>query len=574
VKRAAALLVLLAAPSLAGAAEPFDRLAEGETLYAAARPLALAAVLRRLGVGELPEVQRVKQQLGGLDPLDPGLLAPTGLDIGAPIVAGFGMLDAQTLHVRAVAALRDATLFTSFLAAIAASGQVPLQRVDPATPAGKAGVLATFPLPDGMAGIVRRPSDGDALVVDVLGRADQKPIAPVEAARRVPLTVVAPFHPTRGARRLFSSDSALTLYVDARQLTPVVAAFARLDVDKAVAAAAPKQRATLRARRLGALGRCRAEVTAAPTTFDDAGLALLVDAGELRLVWAWGTQGATPLGGLRFSPVDDGALDAGLLARDAQALLAIYAASLEPFRTLKRSGPFVSADSLDDFTRRCGESWGAALILRSWPQLIGAYLGVAQTNAQQLGPLAQATQMFGQLRNVLFVLREMGPPSLQFAVSATFDAAAKPLLETILSVVAAAGLGGGGAPAAAPRTLGRCSPSLYNVAVSDAGEFVAGLETLKSGPVQLSVADSEQSIGWACRKLTPMPGGAPAPAAPAGPTPLAALHVDGGLIGRLASQLGNANAQLNALIARTKRVDADVIADGDTLRLTVHAPIK
>src|SRR6185503_7507392 len=88
-----------------------------------------------------------------------------------------------------------------------------------------------------------------------------------------------------------------------------------------------------------------------------------------------------PLGGLRFRPVDDGAIDVALLGRQAPAVLALYSATLKPFESLKRSGPLVSSDAFVASTTRCGEvAWGT-LLVRSWPQALGALLASAKSQS-------------------------------------------------------------------------------------------------------------------------------------------------------------------------------------------------
>jgi hypothetical protein len=164
------------------------------------------------------------------------------------------------------------------------------------------------------------------------------------------------------------------------------------------------------------------------------------------------------------------------------------------------------------------------------------------------------------------VIRDAGAQAVQFALAATFDAAARPLFETLLAAVGASG---------APKTLGKRSPTVYAISSPAIGNFAAGLETLQSGPLLFTFADSEESLQFAYRAPTLMPGAAPPPSAP-GPTPIASVRLDGGMVARLLQSEGAGESAKPALdfLTRMKRVDADVAADGDLFRVTVRAPIK
>src|SRR6185436_14033383 len=106
--------------------------------------------------------------IGGVE-LDPTLLSPLGLDVAAPIVVS--LFDVQpggkAYRHRAVATLRDPSLFRAFLGAVAASGQAPLERVDAGSAAGRLGVLASAKLPDGATAIAR--ISGEWLIIDAVG---------------------------------------------------------------------------------------------------------------------------------------------------------------------------------------------------------------------------------------------------------------------------------------------------------------------------------------------------------------------------------------------------------------------
>jgi hypothetical protein len=88
----------------------------------------------------------------------------------------------------------------------------------------------------------------------------------------------------------------------------------------------------------------------------------------------------------------------------------------------------------------------------------------------------------------------------------------------------------------------------------------------------MTVADSDESLAWAFRTATAMPGSKTAPATPA----IFTMHLDGAEVSKLAQTLKpSADVQpLLDFLARIRRLDADAGADGDLFRLTVRAPVK
>src|SRR6185369_7850585 len=89
-------------------ADAFDRIADGAPLYVSARPVALVGALQRVGFDQLPAVQRLKRQLGGIDPFNPAILAAPGIDIAAPLgISLFEPAGPNQLHTRIAATLRD-----------------------------------------------------------------------------------------------------------------------------------------------------------------------------------------------------------------------------------------------------------------------------------------------------------------------------------------------------------------------------------------------------------------------------------------------------------------------------------
>jgi hypothetical protein len=100
--------------------------------------------------------------------------------------------------------------------------------------------------------------------------------------------------------------------------------------------------------------------------------------------------------------------------------------------------------------------------------------------------------------------------------------------------------------------------------------YVAGVETLKSGQALLSLADSADSVTWACRTPTLMPGVTP-PAR--GPVPILAAWLDApALVAMFDSS--TARGSFGTVLAHLRRLEAELAADGDLFRLTLRAPLK
>jgi hypothetical protein len=531
-------------------AEGFERLSEGAPAYAAVRPLSLSAALKRLGVDQMPEIQSLKQQLGGIDPLEPALLAPTGLDVAAPLVASvFETASPKPLmhHHRVVAQLRDPAMFSVFLAGVAASKQAPVTAVSADSPLGKLGVIASVESTEVNA-VVRLASN--EAIIDAVSPEDGKGMPPIAIARRWPVAVKTAFKAERGARRMFSPDAGVVLYVDGRKLLPLLDS---LDKNN---------------RGLKNGSPCRATWSKAPTTFDDVALALAIDPDGLTFSAAWGTQAGVPLGGLKFKTIDDRAFDVELLGRTAPAMMAAYAASLKPFEALKRGAPMNSSDTLVQSAMRCGApAWGT-LAVRAWPNAIGALLSGAKSGSSK--PLAPSPgamlSTFGNLRTVVLALRDANAQGIKWALGATLDASAKTMIETLLTV-AAAGKG------STTLALGGRSPNVYRIEI-EGQPASAAVESLAAGPMAFTLADSDDSIGWAYRSATRMPNAAPPPLP--GPLPLVVARFDTPALARL-SPLLKLGSQADAFfdrLAKLRRLDADVIADGDLFRVSVRAPVK
>lgn len=560
--RALVVAALVAASGVARA-DAFDQISDGAPVYAAARPVALLGALEKLGVQDLPSVQRLRRQMGGIDPFNPAVLAAPGLDVAAPLAlsllepAGPGLM-----HSRVSATLRDPSLFATFLDAVAASGQVHIARVAPTTPLGRLDVVAAGNLSPDAAVIVR--VKGDSAVLDLVnGNDGKKPPAPAEIARRFPWKPMRAFAVGHGARRLFAPESAAVLYVDGRRLQPLLLGFVADERKRELRWAAPNERTKLLARQRARDQKCAAWGRA-PTTFDDLGLALTAAPDLLTLTWAWGTQSGPALGGLKLTGVDDAGLDAELLARDATAVVALYAASLAPFSSLRRAGPFADGDTLTAAIDGCDQVAGLTLLVRSWPLAIGAFAG-AKANAAS--PMAAVQQSLGTLRNVVVALRDVTQAGPRFAVEATFDAAARATLEMFLAA------SGGGAVT----TIGKRSPTVYQMQLPGLPRNVqAALESLAGGRLGFTVADSDDSLTWAYR-TNEVPSSTPGdPSGARARPPLLRVAADMAALAKLGPlvSLGRDDQQILDMLARLRRVDGELLAEGDLFRLTLRAPLK
>jgi hypothetical protein len=167
VTRAALVVAAAALAATAGRARPawaegFERVSEGAPLYVSTRPVALLGALQKLGVTELPAVQRLRKSTGGIDPLNPLILAAPGIDVAAPLVASVLEPAGPGLrHTRVVGLVRDRDTFNTFVFGVIASGQLKLT----ATKDIKEGMAAGTPSPD-LTVLVRR--SGDEAILDVV----------------------------------------------------------------------------------------------------------------------------------------------------------------------------------------------------------------------------------------------------------------------------------------------------------------------------------------------------------------------------------------------------------------------
>ena len=244
-------------------------------------------------------------------------------------------------------------------------------------------------------------------------------------------------------------------------------------------------------------------------------------------------------------------------------ILVIVYASLQPFQGLKRAGVLASASTLSASVVRCGATAWGQLVVRAWPQAIGALIseGKSYSFGADVGRQS-ALRVANLVRNVTLALRDEAAGVPRWAAGGTFAPSAGSLVELFFGASGAEGH---------PLPLGKRTPTVYRVENEGVS---AAIETLPSGPVAITVGDSEDSLSWAYRTATLMPGQAPAVAAP---TPLLALFFDGVQLAQLvpALKLGAQQERtVRELLLRLRRVDGQVIADRDLFRLTVRAPVK
>jgi hypothetical protein len=229
--------------------------------------------------------------------------------------------------------------------------------------------------------------------------------------------------------------------------------------------------------------------------------------------------------------------------------VALYAASLGPFAALKHTGPFATTDALNSALRGCANKAGATLLVRSWPLALAAVAAAPPADITPLKPLLSG------LRTVVLALRDAtdaaGHP--RFAVGATFDDAARPSIETALVTPGT------------PKSIGKRSATIYPFKVPDAAYTATiGIDALAQKRFGLTVADSEESLGWAYR------AGDAATAHP----PVLRLAADLTALAKLGVTLNLWRQGQADFLTQLKHVDGELTSDGDALRLDLHAPLK
>jgi hypothetical protein len=323
----------------------------------------------------------------------------------------------------------------------------------------------------------------------------------------------------------------------------------------------PAQRAQVAARQKARAKACAAW-SKAPGVFDDVALALTAAPEAATLTLAWGTAAGTPLGGLKLAPVDDAALDAVALGHDATGVMALYAANLQPFAALKRSGLFATEAAFTEAVEGCDTLAVTLLALRSWPLALSTLVAAP---APASSPLAALKQSLGALRNVVVAVRDFSATGARFAVAGSFEAPARASLESMMAVTGAQG---------APTPLGKRTPTVYPLQLPGLSRpAAAALEGLGGGRVGFTVADSEETLGWAFKAS----GGAGGATAGAGALPLLRLDSDTAAVARRAEealQPGPDAQALWELLGKLRHIDGRLVSDGDVLRLTLRAPLR
>ena len=267
------------------------------------------------GIDQLPAVQRLRRQLGGIDPFNPAILAAPGIDVAAPLVivavrAG-GAGPACTRASRRRCAIRPRSPRSS--SAVSASGQVQAAAGRRGSPLGKQGVVATAQLVARRRGRRARARVGRRARPGATASDGKK--APAAGGAGAPLRADAGARVRRRARRA----AAVRARGGGGGLRRRAASSARCLQAMhggrcARRADGRRRRRRRRSRRkqkardedVRACGRARRRRS---TT---AAWRSRPRPRRSSLTLAWGTQAGAPLGGLKLHPVDDAGFDVDL----------------------------------------------------------------------------------------------------------------------------------------------------------------------------------------------------------------------------------------------------------------------
>ncbi len=514
------------APSSPPSPSSIERLADGAPLYVMLRPGPVAALLGRLGIDRTEPVVELKERFG-LDVVNPALLAPTGLDGGAPIAASLFEPVANTswFHHRVTATVADPARLQLLVEGMASSKSKQVIVYAPGSPEAKAGILASST----MWGIAVLRLAGDRAVLDVAQPWDGKPPAPLALARRFPLDG----KPMTGAaaKKLIAGDPALAVYVDGRRLPQVMAPLAVFGAYDAAGRA--------RARREGAA--CAKAWATAPAVFDDAALTVVADAQGMTIKLGFGETAP-----LALPVADDGAIELDTLARSSLALATVQMPGFAALQALPRRGPLAgSSSAVTDAANRCKLPAWAQLAVRHWPQLAGlAVDDVAASTQNAVGLQA----LVAGARNQAVLLRE-ADGDIKWAFAGTFEPGARPALELIASQ---------SGPSQATKVGGR-SPSVYPHHIAGAKGGVIALEGLASGRALVVVAEGAPTLGWVYEA-------APGPRAPPS---LLRLRADVPRLLKLVPLDGTAGD----LLGHLGLVEGRLADEGDVVVLTLRAAL-
>ena len=204
------------------------------------------------------------------------------------------------------------------------------------------------------------------------------------------------------------------------------------------------------------------------------------------------------------------------------------------------------------------------MLVRSWPLVIAA----AATTKPEANPnptTAMVKQGLSGLRNVVVALRDVTQAGPRGALAATFEPAGRTYLEALLTESGNKG---------AVTTIGKRSPTVYPFTMPGfPRQLAAALESLAGAKVGFTVADSDDSLTWAFRS-SELPTSAPS--TKEAKPPIMRVAADLATLPKLGPLLnaGREDQQFLELLARLRRVDGELVADGDLLRLTLRSPLK
>jgi|GEM_PF-6025841 len=531
--------------------EAFLLLGEGAPAYGVLRPASVLSALKRMGVGDMAEVKALRAQLGGIDVLDPAVISPTGIDANAQMAAAvLEPVGPKALHHRLVAPMRDKAVFGLFLGGLALTGQLPVTAPPVDSELGKAGVIG-YSTVAGKSTVVARMS-GQNLVLDIVSVDGVKPWAASEVVKKFALQPKTPVALGKGARKLLGPEAALAAYVDGKKLVSLAGAvqlMARVlgDSQKPVVPVS---------------AACQKTWTGGTVTFDDAAVAMQVTPNDLRLEAAWGTQSkAVP--GLHFSPVDDLGVDVDLLSKQATLMLVDYDVGIGALSGVQRQGVYLSSSALDAAVNKCPSVAIPTLIIRSWPQALAALLDSTKKGSPPL--VANAVDAAAKMRNLVVGVRDVNPnnpETVRYFAAATLDPQLRTMADSVLALMGAQGT---------PTPIGKRTPTTF--ALGDGAEAVVlGLETLPSGPMQALLVDSKDTLAWTLRTATQVGGGIKG-----GTLPVASFYASGPQMIKMLPilKLGQKDTEtLTKLFGKVQKLDADLVLDGDVLRIRARTPIR
>lgn len=403
-------LAMMTLGSVVARADVPAEIGDGAAAYASIQLGELAQTLKRAGLEEMEGFIALKQQLGGINILDPGLLAPTGIDASAPVWASLFETSkiGDVYHHRLVVALKDSGLFSAFVGGVVASGQAPLVAADALSQ--KAGVIATAKLPDGGTAILR--VSGTHAVVDGESRWDGKPVVATKLAAKYPLSPRKKFIPGGAAAKIVAEPGAmytLLAYFDARRAPEAVAALHRVEAKRWL-----KQGGAEARKKLTAFEACKRELDASPSELADATLLLRSQPGEASLSLSWSAK-------RELWPSEPASLISDVdKLEGANALGWIDIARAMQVGKLVGTGVFSTRARVESAGTRCEPYFVATSLTRAWPNVLSAYVRADKKElTQAAGAFGQAAESLlkpGALRQLIGAV----PPGPPETIKSTF----------------------------------------------------------------------------------------------------------------------------------------------------------